>query len=237
MKQIFLTLLTSIIYTLSYNQVPIPLADTAKPVTPSLIYGTMQPEEFFVDSVNIGKAGLNKVELSKYRTTDCNYVIIKFYSKRGGKWRLQNKFELDKDGVISCDPKISDFNNDKLNDFTYVSALAARGANQIRRLFIYDKTKDQLIYIKNSDEYPNLLYNKELNCIDAFLVYGGCSTVFLKLQGDKLKEFASVELYEGLTVTTYDSKGKERIIYRNRKVKETYIRYKNYRPLKEYEDY
>ena len=102
---------------------------------------------------------------------------------------------------------------------------------------IYDKQKDQLVCIKNSDSYPNLLYNKELNCIDAFLVYGGCSTVFLKLSGDSLKEFASVELDEGLIIRTYDKNGKENIFYQDTTNKAGYVRYKNFRPLQEYEGY
>jgi len=32
----------------------------------------------------------------------------------------------------------------------------------------------------NAEEYPNMLYNKELDCIDAFLIHGGTSTVFFK---------------------------------------------------------
>ena len=219
MKQLFFPTLLCLIYSLSFSQATAPI-----------------PEEIFVDSLSIGKKGQNKIELLKYRISDSNYVIINFYAKRAGEWKFKNKFEQDKDEVLRCDPEISDFNNDKSNDFTYVSTLAARGANQVRRLFIYDKINDQLIYIKNSDEYPNLLYNNELNCIDAFLVYGGCETVFLKLHGDKLVEFASVELSDGLTVTTYDTKGKEKVIYRNKKIKGGYTRYKNYKPLKQYED-
>ncbi len=81
-----------------------------------------------------------------------------------------------------------------------------------------------------------MLYNKELNCIDAFLVYGGCSTVFLKIKRDSLIEFASVELMDGLTVKTYKN-GTERIIFQDTSNKAGYIRYKNFKPLKEYESY
>ena len=157
-------------------------------------------KEFFTDSLNIGRRSFNKIELSRYRTAaDSNYVVIKFYSKQGGSWKLRNEFHFEKDGVADCDTKLSDFNNDGLDDMTYVSAIAARGANEVRRLFIYDKNKDRLVLMKNSEQYPNMLYNRELNCIDAFLVYGGCSTVFLKINADSLKEFANVELFDGLT--------------------------------------
>jgi hypothetical protein len=213
----------------------LPIADTAPRSSQNISRIDMPKlEEFFVDSLTIGKKLGNKIEISKYSTADSNYVTINFYSKQRGKWNLKNNFQFEKDGPISCDPKVTDFNNDGLNDITYISSVAARGANEIRRLFIYNKYKDELHYLKNSEKYPNMLYNKELNCIDAFLVYGGCSTVFLNITGDSLKEFASVKLFYGLTVSTYDKNGKEKIILQDTTNKAGYIRYKNYRPLREY---
>ena len=91
--------------------------------------------------------------------------------------------------------------------------------------------------MKNSENYPNMLYNKELNCIDAFLVYGGSSTVFLRISGDSLKEFASVEAMDGVTVKEIDRNGKEKIIFQDTKNKAAYIRFKTYKPLKEYDEY
>jgi len=82
-----------------------------------------------------------------------------------------------------------------------------------------------------------MLYNKELNCIDAFLVYGGSSTVFLRISGDSLKEFASVEAMDGVTVKEIDRNGKEKIIFQDTKKKAAYIRFKTYKPLKEYDEY
>ena len=138
---------------------------------------------------------------------------------------------------MGFDPNISDFNNDNFNDITFISGTAARGANEVRRLFIYENQEQKLISMVNSQDYPNMLYNKELDCIDAFLVYGGCSTVFLNIQGDSLKEFASVELNDGLTVSTYDKNGKENIILTDKTNKAGCIRYKNFRPLKRYKSY
>lgn len=193
-------------------------------------------EEYFADSLNVGRKSNNKIELSLFRMDDSIFVVINFYSKQNEKWVLKNKYEFGKDGITRLDTKLSDFNNDGLNDMTYISAVAARGANEVRRLFIYDKDNDQLTLMKNSENYPNMLYNKELDCIDAFLVYGGCSTVFLKISGDSLKEFASVELFDGLYVRTYDELGKEKFIYEDTSYKGHYERYKNYNPLKEYEE-
>lgn len=117
-----------------------------------------------------------------------------------------------------------------------MSAIAARGANEVRRLFICDKATDTLVEIKNAESYPNMLYNKELNCVDAFLVYGGSSTVFLKIHGDSLKEIARVDAMDGITVREIDKKGTEKIIFQDTSSKVGYNRFKTYKPLKEYVD-
>jgi len=197
----------------------------------------------FIDSLNIGEKGKCKIELIKHRVYDDIYVIIKFYIKGSNSikdpetWMVQNNYCYETTTLMGFEPNISDFNNDSFNDITFISGTAARGANEIRRLFIYDNQKQELVSIVNSQDYPNMLYNRELDCIDAFLVYGGCSTAFLHISGDSLKEFASVELFDGLTVSTYDKKGKEKVILKDATNKAGYIRYKNFRPLKEYDNY
>jgi hypothetical protein len=199
--------------------------------------------ETFADSLNIGKKGKCKIELVKHRVYDDTYVIIKFYIKGRNSikdpesWMIQNNYSYKTNALMGFDPNISDFNNDGLSDITFISGSAARGANEVRRLFIYDDQKQNLISIVNSEDYPNLLYNKELDCIDAFLVYGGCSTVFLNIRGDSLKKFASVELNNGLTVSTFDKNEKEKIIMKDKTNEAGYIRYKNFKSLKEYDNY
>jgi hypothetical protein len=197
--------------------------------------------ETFVDSLNIGVKGKCKVELIKHRVYNDNFVIIKFYikgrytTKDPETWMNTNTYCYETTDLMGFEPNISDFNNDSFNDITFISGTAARGANEVRRLFVYDNQKQELISIVNSQDYPNMLYNKELDCIDAFLVYGGCSTVFLTIEGDSLKEFARVELSEGLTVSTYDKNGKEKIIKRDKKYDFEFIRFKNFKPLQEYD--
>lgn len=199
---------------------------------------TAKLEEFYVDSLNIGRKKSNKIELSGYRTGDSSWVTIKFFSKSNGKnWTLRQTFGFEKNDIMSCDMKLSDFNNDGLKDMTYISAVAARGANEIRRLFIYDKIKDKLVYMKNSEDYPNMLYNKTLNCIDAFLVYGGSSTVFLRIKGDILVEFASVELDNDLRVYETDNKGARKLIRQDTSTNMYFVRFKNYKPLTPSENY
>lgn len=192
---------------------------------------TGQIEEFFSDSLTIGRKGNNKIEISKIKKEDICEVIISFYSRQGKEWLLKNRFQFAKDAITGIDPEITDFNNDGYNDITYVSNVAGRGANEVRRLFIYHPVKDVLIPIQNSEEYPNMAYNKELNCIDAFLVHGGSSTVFLILEGNQLKEIASVHNDSHRTVYKTDKDGNSILISRDTlNPEDIYMRYKNFDP-------
>lgn len=199
--------------------------------------GNVQFQKIMVDSLFIGNKTLDKVEVLNNRTDDSIYVDINLFEKQGNEWKKKQAIHFLKDGVSECNPQISDFNNDGYNDLTVVSATAARGANEVRRLFIYDKTLGRLIEMKNSEKYPNMLYNEELDCIDAFLVYGGSSTVFLRISGDSLKEFAQVTAHYGLTVSEFDNEGKENIIMEDTSYKASFVRFKTYKPLKEYGDH
>ncbi|RZJ89350.1 MAG: hypothetical protein EOO20_11220 [Chryseobacterium sp.] len=194
--------------------------------------------EYFTDSTIIGRPNKNKIELSHFRNPDSGYVVIRFYAKSNeNKWLLKQEFNFLKDEISGCFTELSDFNNDGYKDLTYKSAIAARGANDVRNLFIYDKIKDQLTYMKNSENYPNMLYNKELDCIDAFLVHGGCTTVFLKIELDSLKEFASVDLGDKINIQLVDKNGDRRYLVKDKKNKfEPYTRFKNFRPLEEFSD-
>jgi len=198
----------------------------------------VKPElkEFFADSVAIGKKSFDKIEFAKYRAADSSYATIRFYAKENNRWEIKNEFHFKADSILEFDPKLSDFNRDGFNDITYVSTRAARGANEVRKLFIYDSKNDKLIFLKNSEDYPNMLYNKELNCIDAFLISGCNTTIFLKIDRDSLKEFASIDQCDRLTVSTYDQKGNEKVILRKKTNKDQFSRFKNYKPLKEYDE-
>ncbi len=189
--------------------------------------------ESFVDSTNIGIKGKYKVELNSYNNMDSTYVEIKFLEKKKDHWFQKQKLELPKDGVVSCDPKIIDFNNDKLNDLTFKSSVAARGANEIRTLLIFEKSTGRLKLITNSGNYPNLQYNEILNCVDSWMVSGGASTIFLKIDQDSLSEFAGVELYDdNREIYLVNKKGEYKIL-KKEKIKDLdiYTRFKNFSPL------
>lgn len=198
-------------------------------------FNTTEIIETFVDSLQIGKKGENKIELIKHRVFDDNYVIVKFYNKAPDRWNLQNTYLYECNALMNLEPNIADFNNDNFNDITFISLQAARSTNEVRRLFVYDDYKRELISIKNSEDYPNMLYNKELNCIDAFLIYGGSSTVFARIKGDSLMQFAAVHNDSHRTVYEIDRYGHEILLSKDKIDPENvYVRYVNYKPLKEY---
>jgi len=195
--------------------------------------------ESFSDSSRIGRSHKNKIQIDIQVLGDITYkarnlAVVKFYSRSNlNGWILRQTLEIEDQAIDPLTPKIDDFNNDGLNDITFISSVAARGANEIRTLLIYDKDRDRLVHIKNSEEYPNIRYNRTLHCIDAFRVYGGTSTDFLRLDGDQLIEFASVENFDGRrTVKVIDKYGKERIILEQPiRDDEVFDRFENYSPL------
>lgn len=190
--------------------------------------------ESFTDSSNIGIKGRNKITIQKITDFDSIYVEINFFKRDKQHWMLRQKMNFEMDAIIDCDPQIIDFNNDGFKDITYQSAVAARGANELRTLFIFDKESGLLRRIVNSDNYPNLEYNKELNCITGWAVYGGTTTSFLKVQKDSLIEFANVDVFDGY-IESYEVKNGQtkRLIRKKMEDDDIYIRYKNYKPLKE----
>lgn len=191
--------------------------------------------EILIDSLNIAKKGEYKIILKQIRTIDSVYVEFQLFKKAKSKWEHLQYFRIKKDDVTGLEAEFSDFNNDSYNDLTFQRGVAARGANELRSLFIFDKEEERLIHIKNSNSYPNLRYNKELDCIDAWLVYGGSTTLFLKIDADTLREFAGVSLFHTMDVYTIDINGKKKMLSQE-PIKDSvvYRRYSNYKPLQEY---
>ena len=190
-------------------------------------------EEILIDSTQIGIKGKFKLSIEQFRNNDSVSVEINLSEKINDKWILKQKLEYLKDVITNCDAKIQDFNNDGAKDLTFQSSVAARGANEVRKLLIFDKKKNELILMKNSENYPNLEYNEVLDCVDSWMVYGGTSTVFLKIEKDSLREFAGVSLFdEEREIYLVDKKGKQKTIKKEIvKDLEVYTRFKNYNPL------
>jgi hypothetical protein len=80
-----------------------------------------------------------------------------------------------------------------------------------------------------------MIYNKRLNCIDSWAFYGATSTDFLKLDGDKLKEFARVSTGEELVAEVFDKDENSHVLSRKRmREKDIYIRYMDFDPIVPY---
>jgi len=184
---------------------------------------TFEWEESFSNETDIGRRRKNKVEIRCVNHNDRAEAEIEFYSLSGTReWTRKQSLRFENLNYAGCDPQISDFNNDGYKDITFISGQAARGANEIRTLLIYDSKKDELIHVKNSADYPNLAYNKRLNCIDAWAVHGATTTIFLKLEGDMLREFASVDTGAERIVTITRRSG-ERVVIRREAMNENEV--------------
>jgi hypothetical protein len=195
--------------------------------------------ESYSNHTRIGRRHKNKIEIDIVKNGESrayhptNAAVIRFYSLTPKwKWELKQTLEVKDQSLFEANPQYADFNNDGLKDVTFVSNTAARGANEVRTLLIYDRSADKLIHIKNSESYPNLRYNKVLDCIDSWMFHGATTTVFVRLQGDQLREFASVNTGSELVVDLINKDGQTRTILR-RKMKDddVYTRFENFRPL------
>jgi len=195
--------------------------------------------ESFSNGSEIARRGQNKIEIDILEKPGVDLAsrpnqvaVVRFYAKdQSESWVLRQKLEIESHSLAESDPEIKDFNDDGMRDITFRSNTAARGANDVRTLLIYDFKNDLLVHIKNSEDYPNLQYNNTLNCIDAWMFHGATTTVFLRLDGDTLKEFASVDTGSERVVTVTQADGLKRVI-REEKMDEAdvYTRYRTFDP-------
>jgi hypothetical protein len=219
------------IITRTIPQSPVVKQEEKKPESESYEFKS----ERFDDARRIGRRKLNRVEINSCEKDDKIFVKINFYAKDKLRWALKNEFEFEKRGDLPIEPQLKDFNGDGFNDVTFVANIAARGANQVRELLIFDSRKDELTHIKNSQEYPNLKYNPLLKCIDSMIFTGSTETAFLKIKDDKLVKFASVnDSGTERTVTVIDRNGIKKVIRREKQKDDGLYRYINYNPVMKY---
>lgn len=187
----------------------------------------------FIDSTSIGDQGRYKIEIRAVSLNDFeDSLYLKLFKKQNGDWDCLQAISKFSDVMAYFSPNFKDFNNDGWNDLTLWTGDAARGANEIRTLFIFDPKKERFITIRNSENYPNLRYNAVLDCIDAWLVYGGSTTVFLKLESDSLIEFAEVSNEDEIRQTLLVNKNGNRTeLERINTTEGCYTRYCNYNPV------
>lgn len=189
--------------------------------------------EIFIDSINFGKKLNNKIEIYKVGEDQMTYAKIFLSDKINEKWIIKDSLSVECDRINGLNALISDFNNDKQNDLLFTSGTAARGGNVIQTLVLFSE-KGKLNWIKNSDNFPNLMYNEKLNCLDALIFTGGLTTIFLNIKNDSLVDFASVDQRDGrISVEIKDSQGNWKEIENLKDNSEDMKRFINYKPLEE----
>jgi hypothetical protein len=188
--------------------------------------------ERFSDSTNFGIK--NKIDLYRIGTNQNTIIKIYLYEKNSVYWKLNDSLIVEGDRVNILNTEISDFNNDKLNDVIFNSGTAARGGNIVQTLILYSPKNKSLKWIKNSERFPNLMYNEKLDCIDALILTGGQTTYFLKIKNDSLKEFAKVDQRDGRIVSeVLDENEKWKIIKNIKDKPEGFERFINFNPIEE----
>lgn len=169
--------------------------------------------EYIIDSTHLGFTNKTKIEFIRVNFPDSSKVYLKLFRKENRKWIQTQILSIETSALQELVPTFKDFNNDGFNDVLIPTGTAARGANEIQTLLIFQPKRNELLWIRNSEQYPNLDYNSKLHCLDALIFTGGLTTLFLKIEKDTLIEFAEVDQRdERIVVTITDTKGNKKEI-------------------------
>lgn len=193
--------------------------------------------EFIVDSTNIGIKGQTKIELRRINyPSDSSLVQLRVFEKYENTWRETYNNSIPTNSLMPLEPTFEDFNNDGLNDVLIRTASSSRGANEIQTLLLYRAKTNDLVWINNSESFPNLEYNAELKCITAWVFTGGLTTFFMRIERGNLIEFAEVDQRDGrIVVTATDENGNRKEIKNIAADGYTeFAKFKNFDPLVEY---
>ena len=174
-----------------------------------------QKNEYFSDSKTVIKANQYKIEITQNNKSKKPIVYFNLYRKSSNKWlKIQSgNFMKELNNLyVTTD---EDVNNDGYNDVKISFAQAARGANEIEKLFIFNPKLQKLIEIVNSQEYPNLHYNSKRNCINSYMFSGSNTTLFFNLRNNKLENFARVEFYND-SVYSYKIRNNQEILLKKK---------------------
>lgn len=194
-----------------------------------------QNTEHFSDSKIVIKPNRYKLNVSQKNNKDESIVSYELFKKTGEKWtKLQTgnfKKQANFGLYVSTD---EDLNNDGYNDVKISFAQAGRGVNEINKLLIFNPKTQKLIEIVNSQDYPNLHYNSKRNCVNSYSFSGGNSTYFLKINNNRLQEFARVEFYND-SVSSYKIKNKEEILLKKKPYEssDAAVFFSDYDPIEE----
>jgi uncharacterized lipoprotein YehR (DUF1307 family) len=188
--------------------------------------------EVFKDSISFGQKQNNKIEVYKIGVEENVVAKVYLYEKSENQWKIKDSLTLDAVRINDLKTKIEDFNNDNFKDIVFTTGMAARGGNNVQTLILYSPTDKSLNWIKNSESFPNLMYNEKLGCIDSCVLTGGQTTFFLKIENDSLKEFANVNQRDGRIVAEIlDLNGKWKEIENIKDEPEGFDRFINFKPI------
>lgn len=216
------------------DSIAIEKADAALAIVEDAVHTSQSVKERYIDSISFGQSYRMTLTLIEQAEGDC-FVHFRFDKFEEQAWINRQDLTMDKDPITGLDVVISDFNQDGYNDFSFPNGIAARGANELRTHFLFDPQREEMTLIKNSNEYPNLRFNADLDCFDAWLIYGGSSTLFLRLEQDSLIVFAGVDCHEVVTAYTINKEQERRIISTDTlRGEDAHRRYVNYQPLVEW---
>lgn len=174
---------------------------------------TEHPEPFcdtmetIIDSTSFGKRGRTKLELRLIFTDTNSFLNLRLLMKNGTKWNVKDEISAPCFAPV-LSTVFSDMNGDGYNDLLFQSELAARGANVIQTLVLFDAKRNKLKRILGN--FPNMEYNPKLKCINAWGFHAGSITYFLKMRNDSLTTFAEVE-HADKRITSYSVNGKGKL--------------------------
>ncbi|PKB17299.1 hypothetical protein [Flavobacterium sp. 5] len=186
--------------------------------------------ERFSDSTNFGIK--NKIDIYRIGTNHNTFIKIYLYEKNINYCEIKDSLTIEGTRINDLKVEVNDFNNDNIKDILFTSGMAARGGNNVQTLILYSPKNKSLNWIKNSENFPNLMYNEKLDCIDACILTGGQTTYFLKIKNDSLKEFANVDQRDGRIITEIlDKNGKWKEIENIKDEPESFDRFINFNPI------
>lgn len=169
----------------------------------------------FVEKISDAKTVIKpkRYKIDLVQKTYGNYAVVNFklYKKKQKNWLKIQDYNFRKHDISLSVTTEEDLNNDGYKDLMISYAQAARGANEVNKLFIFNPKVQKLVEITNSQDYPNLHYNLKRNCVVSYMFHGGNSTYFLKINKNKLQPFGRVEFY-GDSLASYRIKGKQEIL-------------------------
>ena len=178
-----------------------------------------QKTENFSDSTTVIKPNQYKLNVSQKNNKTESAVNFELFKKTGKNWaKLQTgnfKKETNFGLFVSTD---EDLNNDGYNDVKISFSQAGRGSNELNKLLIFNPKTQKLIEIINSQDYPNLHYNSKRNCVNSYSFSGGSSTYFLKINKNRLQEFARVD-FANDSVSSYKISHEEEILIQKKPYK------------------